>query len=57
MRYGRKNGRKVAQMTWCQHHNRPIEYHVHIGAKGRKHIQGDKPCENYAYQQSVSLFG
>jgi hypothetical protein len=37
--------RKTAETTWCELHNRPVEYEYFTGPKGQKWVATDVPCD------------
>ena len=41
--------RKTAETTWCELHNRPVEYEYFTGPKGKKWVATDIPCDQYTY--------
>ncbi len=47
--------RQTAETTWCELHNRPVEYEYFTGPKGQKWVATDVPCDEYAYHRSLFL--
>jgi hypothetical protein len=47
--------RKTAETTWCELHNRPVEYEYFTGRDGKQWIASDRPCPEYAYVGSSPL--
>jgi hypothetical protein len=49
--------KKTAQTTWCELHNRPVEYEYFTGPKGKRWVATDIPCGEYVYEyRPTTLF-
>ena len=42
-------GRKKTTHTWCDLHNRAVEYLYFKDEKGKDCVAGDVPCDQYTY--------